>query len=47
MITAMIIPVLLSKLDENIVMIFLVGLCLVSLAVSYLISLHIMEKKEY
>lgn len=47
MITAMKIPVLLSKIDENIVMIFLVGLCPVSLSVSYLISLHIMEKKEY
>lgn len=40
-------PALLSNLNDLTVTIFLIGLCLVGLAVSYLISLHIMEKKEY
>lgn len=37
----------LSNLDNHTVTMLLIGLCLVTLVVSYLISLHIMEKKEY
>lgn len=40
-------PAFISKLDDLAIIIFLIGFCLVSIAVSYLISLHIMEKKEY
>lgn len=40
-------PVSLSNLDSQTVMILLIGFCLAALAVSYLISLHIMEKKEF
>lgn len=36
----------LSNLDNHTVTMLLIGLCLVTLVVSYLISLHIMEKKE-
>lgn len=36
----------LSNLDNHTVTILLIGLCLFTLVISYLISLHIMEKKE-
>lgn len=40
-------PALISKLDENVFTVSLIVLCILSIAVSYPISLHIMEKKEY
>lgn len=40
-------PALISNLDENVVTVSLIVLCILSIAVSYFISLHIMEKKEY
>ncbi|MGN1417412.1 MAG: ABC-2 transporter permease [Oscillospiraceae bacterium] len=40
-------PAFLSEPDDLTVMLLLIGVCLVTLVVSYLISLRIMEKKEY
>lgn len=39
--------VMLSNLNVHTVTIFIIGFCLLALAVSYLISLHIMENKDY
>ena len=39
--------VMLSNLNAHTVTIFIIVFCLVALAVSYLISLHIMENKDY
>lgn len=41
------VPVFLSNIDDFTVMVFLLAICLGALAVSYLASLQIMEKKEY
>ena len=40
-------PALFSNLDKNVVTVSLIVICILAIAVSYIISLHIMEKKEY